>query len=64
MGREDALSLDGLEEVSIEETGERIANLPLVSYGRSQEMVDALDIKELTGEAVGIKFVDLKTYSD
>lgn len=64
MGREDELLLDGLGEISVEEMGERITNLPLVSYGRSLEMVDALDIKELTGEAIGIKFVDLKTYAD
>ncbi len=64
MGRDDELALNELGDISVEEMGDRITSLPTVHYGRSQEIVDDLDIKELTGEAIGIKFVDLKTYSD
>ena len=63
MGREDELDLDGLEEFT-DEMSARITGLPGVSYGRSREMADALDINELTGNAINIKFVDLKAYSD
>lgn len=63
MGREDELKLSGLEEISVEEMGTRITNLPAVHHGRSQEMLDALDIKEMTGSDVGIKFVDLESYA-
>jgi len=64
MGREDALGLDGFGEVSVEEMGARITGLPEVQYGRAREMVDALDMKELTGNSIGIKFVDLKSYHE
>jgi hypothetical protein len=63
MGREDELILADIEEFSPEMSG-RITGLPEVSYGRSREMVSALDIRELTGNAVGIKCVDLKGYAD
>jgi hypothetical protein len=63
MGREDELSLDGMGDIS-NEMSAMITSLPEVSYGRSQEMKDALDIKELTGSSTGIKFVDLKEYTD
>lgn len=64
MGREEELILNGLEEASLSEMGVRITSLPSVHFGRSQEMVDALDIKALTGQSIGIKFVDLKDYTD
>ena len=63
MGREDDLALNELGAISVEEMGDRITSLPTVHYGRSQEIVDDLDIKVLTGNAVGIKFVDLKRYT-
>jgi hypothetical protein len=63
MGREDELTLDGLEDIS-DEMSERITGLPEVNYGRSKEIVDALDIEDLTGNRIGIKFVDLKEYAD
>ena len=63
MGRADELSLDGMGEVSIEMSN-IITSLPEVSYGRSMEMKGDLDIKELTGSSIGIKFVDLKEYTD
>lgn len=64
MGREGELRLDGLGEISLEEMGERITALPLVNYGRAREMVEALDIRNLTGSTIGIRFVDLKGYAD
>ena len=64
MGKEDELVLNGLEETSIEEMGARITSLPQVHYGRSREMMDALDIKALTGQSIGVRFVDLKAYTD
>ncbi|MGD8226915.1 MAG: SEC-C metal-binding domain-containing protein [Desulfobacteraceae bacterium] len=64
MGRGDQFGLNGLGEIPIEEVGARIANLPPVNYGRSQAMVDALDMKELTGSDMGIKFVDLDGYAE
>jgi hypothetical protein len=63
MGREDELALGGIGEISIE-TSAMITALPEVSYGRSREMADALDIRELTGSHIGVKFVDLNEYSN
>jgi hypothetical protein len=63
MGREDELVLHELEDISDEISG-RITGLPEVSYGRSKEIADALDMKGLTGSDIGIKFVDLKKYAD
>ena len=62
MGREDELVLDGIGEISVEMSA-RITSLPQVNYGRSKEMADALDLKELTGNAIGIRFVDLSSYA-
>ena len=63
MGREDELVLDGMGEITVEMSAQ-ITSLPQVRYGRSQEMTDALDLEELTGNAIGIKFVDLISYAD
>lgn len=63
MGKEDGLVLDGLGEISVE-MSTKITSLPEVSYRRSREMADALNLEELTGNAIGIKFVDLKSYAD
>lgn len=63
MGREDELVLDGMGEITVEMSAQ-ITSLAQVSYGRSQEMADALDLEELTGNAIGIKFVDLISYAD
>jgi hypothetical protein len=63
MGREEQLAFDGLGEIS-EEMSARITGLSQVSYGRAREMADALEVKDLTGKTMGIKFVDLKTYTD
>ena len=63
MGKEDELVLDSLDDIS-DEMSARITGLPEVNYGRSKEIADALDIKELTGNSIGIKFVDLKCYAD
>jgi len=63
MGNEDELILDGLGEIP-EEMSSWITNLPEVEYGRSGEMKKALDIRELTGNAIGIRFIDLRSYAD
>jgi SEC-C motif-containing protein len=63
LGREDELALNGMGDISME-MSEKITGLPSVHYGRSQEMLEALDIKKLTGSEIGIKFVDLKQYGD
>jgi len=63
MGREDELPMGNAEEPSLEEMGAGIATLPSVSYGRSKEMTDALDIRMLTGSSMGIKWVDLEAYA-
>ena len=63
MGKEDELVLNGMGEFS-DEMSEWITSLPQVSYGRSREMVDVLDILELTGNSISIKFVDLKEYTE
>jgi hypothetical protein len=62
-GREDELYLDGLGNISMEEMGARIANLPNVSYGRVAEIMDSLDMEKITGKKIGIKFVDLESYA-
>lgn len=62
LGREDELVLVSGGQVS-EEMSAMITGLPDVDYGRSQEMARALDISELTGNKVGIRFVDLKRYA-
>ena len=63
MGREDELVLDGMGEITVEMSAQ-ITSLPQVSYGRSKEMADALDLEELTANAIGIKFVDLASYAE
>jgi hypothetical protein len=63
MGREDELAFDGMGEFT-EEMSARITSLSDVNYGRSKEMLDSLDIKDLTGNSMGIRFVDLQSYSD
>lgn len=64
MGREHELPLETSEEPSLEEMGAAIVSLPQVSYGRSKEMADALDIQMLTGSSMGIKWVDLEAYGE
>ncbi len=61
LGREDDIILDRMSEFS-EEMSASITSLQPVTYGRSREMVDALDLKEMTGSSMGIKFIDLKKY--
>ena len=61
MGREDELVLDKMAEFS-EEQSRQITNLPNVKHGRSQEIIDKLDIRALTGRSEGIKFIDLRAY--
>jgi hypothetical protein len=63
MGREGELTLDHLGEFS-DEMSAWITELPEVHYGRSREILDALDIETLTGNTMGIRFIDLKAYSE
>jgi len=63
MGREEELVWEGRGEASLEEMGARIANLPAVAYGRSEEMLAALNLQQITGSSMGIKFVDMDQYS-
>ena len=61
LGREDELIIEKIE-TSQQEAGEKIASLPDVRYGRSQEILDGIDIQSLTGKAMGIRLVDLEEY--
>lgn len=61
MGREDELILEKMGTLQ-EEAGKKITSLPEVSYGRSREIADAIDIEEITGTPMRIKFIDLDAY--
>ncbi len=61
LGKEDEMIQAGMSDFS-EEMSARITSLKTVAYGRSQEMLDALDINKLTGTPAGIKFIDLTEY--
>ena len=63
MGREDELTLMGMDEIT-DEISAKITSLPDVEYGRSKEILDSLDIPELTGNKIGVRCIDLKRYSD
>ncbi len=62
LGREDELFFGNRGEIS-QELSARITGLPEVSYGRSRDMIDSLDIRDLTGSEMGIRCVDLKKYN-
>jgi len=57
LGREDELI-----KLLPENTAEKIAALPQVSYGRTREILSRLDAGKLTRTGVGIKFIDLGEY--
>jgi len=61
LGREDELEQEVMNDFSLE-MSEKITRLPQVWYGRSREILDALDINKLTGSPMGIRFIDLKQY--
>lgn len=61
LGREDELFQGGKSSFS-EELGKKITNLPEVRYGRSGEMIEALDMEKLTGTRFGARFIDLHAY--
>ena len=52
---------DVMDGFSVEMSA-RVTGLPAVSYGRSQEMLDALNFRELSASSKGIKFIDLERY--
>ena len=62
-GREEELALMGMGEIT-DDISAKITSLPQVNYGRSQEILTALDISELTGNRIGVRCIDLKSYSD
>ena len=62
LGKEDQLTRETTAGEFSPEDSARITALPEVSYGRSREMLDGLDIKKLTGSSAGIKFIDLAAY--
>ncbi len=62
LGKEDQLTREAIASEFSPEDSARITALPEVSYGRSREMLDGLDIKKLTGSSAGIKFIDLAAY--
>lgn len=45
-----------------EDTGERIAALPEVDYGRCREILFKLDLHKLTNGEISVKFIDLGDY--
>ncbi|OPX36318.1 MAG: hypothetical protein B1H13_14740, partial [Desulfobacteraceae bacterium 4484_190.3] len=61
LGREDELFQEGKNAFS-EEMGRKITSLPEVSYGRSREIIEALDVESLTGTCFGVRFIDLHSY--
>jgi hypothetical protein len=63
LGREDELFFMQTQKLK-KDVAEKITSLPQVNYGRSKEMADSLDIKELTGNTniSRIKFVDFAAY--
>jgi hypothetical protein len=62
-GKEEGLPPPSSNDLSAEEMGLKIAALPGVEYGRSQTMAESLNLKEMTGRDIGIRFVDLKSYA-
>ena len=62
LGKEDQLAQESAGGEFSPEDSARITGLPQVSYGRSREMLEGLDIKKLTGSSAGVKFVDLAVY--
>jgi hypothetical protein len=64
LGKEDQLTQETTAGEFSPDDSARITSLPEVSYGRSREMLDGLDIKKLTGSSAGVKFIDLAAYKD
>lgn len=62
LGKEDQLAQESAGGEFSPEDSARITGLPQVSYGRSREMLEGLDINKLTGSSAGVKFVDLAAY--
>ena len=62
LGKEDQLTHESAAGEFSPEDSARITGLPQVSYGRSRELLDGLDIQKLTGSSAGVKFIDLAAY--
>ncbi len=63
LGKEDQLEKETKNDFP-EEMSRKITRLPEVGYGRAKEILDALDIKKLTGSSVGIRLIDFSAYND
>ncbi|MFZ0450135.1 MAG: SEC-C metal-binding domain-containing protein [Desulfatiglandaceae bacterium] len=63
LGKEEDLIQEGMSEFTLE-MSQKITDLPQVRYGRSGEMVDVLDLVDLTGTSMGIRFIDLHAYEE
>ena len=61
LGREDELVLEKMKELQ-SELGGKLMELPEAGYGRTKEILTKVNIKELTGKPMGIKFIDLSQY--
>jgi len=61
LGREDELWKMGMGDFTAENSA-MITSLPQVWFGRSREFMDQLDLPELTGTTMGIRFIDLAAY--
>ncbi len=64
LGKEDQLTHESAAGEFSPEDSARITGLPRVSYGRSRELLDGLDIQKLTGSSAGVKFIDLAAYKE
>ena len=64
LGKEDQLTHESAAGEFSPEDSARITGLPQVSYGRSRELLDGLDIQKLTGSSAGVKFIDLVAYKE
>ncbi len=58
---EKKLVADSLKEISFDKSL-MITSLSEVDYGRSQQIKNELNLKEITGKDMGIKFVDMNAY--
>jgi hypothetical protein len=61
LGRQDELVFNRQSDFTLE-MSKRITSLQEVYYGRSKEIIEALELQKLTGSAMGIKCIDLAEY--
>ena len=61
LGHEDDLIIEKIKN-SQGEIEEKLVKLPEVNYGRSKEVLEGLNIRQVTGKKIGVKFIDLTQY--